>query len=169
LLALASLNHACQDHVLTFPQRSPPWLLTTAACGGLRSAPDCRTRRALLHLSYSYAPPNSGGTRDTRPDADVQQPLETIHKPCCYPATVTSNITTPSARRGVVGDRRELKSLSARPSAIRCPPAARVPSEVGLKSQNADTALIPGSGVGSISFSSAASTFRVVRSADRTG
>jgi hypothetical protein len=23
----------------------------------LRSAPDCRTRRALLHLSYSYATP----------------------------------------------------------------------------------------------------------------
>src|SRR5262249_3625066 len=40
-----------------FPQRSPPWLLTTAACGGLRSAPDCRTRRALLHLSYSCAAP----------------------------------------------------------------------------------------------------------------
>src|SRR5215467_11491914 len=31
--------------------------LTTAACGGLRSAPDCRTRRALLHLSYSCALP----------------------------------------------------------------------------------------------------------------
>src|SRR5262245_15223950 len=29
--------------------------LTTAACGGLRSAPDCRTRRALLHLPYSCA------------------------------------------------------------------------------------------------------------------
>ena len=28
-----------------------------AACGGLRSAPDCRTRRALLHLSYSCASP----------------------------------------------------------------------------------------------------------------
>src|SRR5262249_55792706 len=27
-----------------------------AACGGLRSAPDHRTRRALLHLSYSCAP-----------------------------------------------------------------------------------------------------------------
>jgi len=40
-----------------FPQRSPPRLLTAAACGGLRSAPDCRTRRALLHLSYSCAPP----------------------------------------------------------------------------------------------------------------
>src|SRR5947208_608989 len=43
--------------VPTFPQRSPPWLLTTAACGGLRSTPDCRPRRALLHLSYSCATP----------------------------------------------------------------------------------------------------------------
>src|SRR5690348_17464377 len=31
-------------------------LLSAAACGGLRSAPDHRTRRALLHLSYSCAP-----------------------------------------------------------------------------------------------------------------
>jgi hypothetical protein len=31
--------------------------LTTAACGGLRSTPDCRSRRALLHLSYSCASP----------------------------------------------------------------------------------------------------------------
>ena len=56
-LALASLNHACRDLVPTFPQRSPPSLLTTAACGGLRSAPDCRTQRTFLHLSYSYAAP----------------------------------------------------------------------------------------------------------------
>src|SRR5437667_10568411 len=40
-----------------FPQRSPPRLLTAAACGGLGSAPDRRTRRALLHLSYSCASP----------------------------------------------------------------------------------------------------------------
>src|SRR4029450_9158682 len=40
-LALASLNHTCRNLVPTFPQRSPPWLLTTAACGGLRSTPDC--------------------------------------------------------------------------------------------------------------------------------
>src|ERR1700738_3291922 len=56
-LALASLNRACRNLVPTFPQRSPPSLLTTAACGGLRSAPDCRPRRTYLHLSYSYAPP----------------------------------------------------------------------------------------------------------------
>jgi len=49
-LALASL-------VPAFPQRSPPRLLPAAACGGLKSAPDHRTRRALLHLSYSSASP----------------------------------------------------------------------------------------------------------------
>jgi hypothetical protein len=57
LLALASLNLACRSHAPTFPQRSPPSLLTTAACGGLRPVPDHRPRRALLHLSYSCAPP----------------------------------------------------------------------------------------------------------------
>ena len=56
-LALASLDRACRDHVPAFPQRSPPRLLTAAACGGLRSVPDHRTRRASLHLSYSCAPP----------------------------------------------------------------------------------------------------------------
>src|SRR6266436_3398328 len=57
LLALASPNRACRDQVPVFPQRSPPSLLTTAACGGLRSVPDHRPRRALLlHLSYSCAP-----------------------------------------------------------------------------------------------------------------
>src|SRR3974377_2098104 len=56
-LALASLNHTFRNLVPTFPQRSPPSLLTTAACGGLISTPDCRTRRAVLHLLYSYAPP----------------------------------------------------------------------------------------------------------------
>src|SRR6266567_4142954 len=60
-LALASLNLACRNLVPAFPQRSPPSLLTTAACGGLRPEPDCRPRRALLHLSYSSAPPYSCG------------------------------------------------------------------------------------------------------------
>jgi hypothetical protein len=40
-LALASLDRACRNLVPAFPQCSPPWLLTAAACGGLRSAPDC--------------------------------------------------------------------------------------------------------------------------------
>ena len=40
-----------------FPQRSPPWLLPTAACGGLRSTTDCRPRGALPHLPYSCVPP----------------------------------------------------------------------------------------------------------------
>src|SRR3974390_668293 len=55
-LALASLDRACWNLVdvsATFTTIA----LAIAACGGLRSAPDCQTRRALLHLSYSCAPP----------------------------------------------------------------------------------------------------------------
>jgi hypothetical protein len=33
------------------------WYLATAACGGLRSAHDCRPRTALLHHSHSWASP----------------------------------------------------------------------------------------------------------------
>jgi hypothetical protein len=33
------------------------WLFSALAEAGLRSTPDCRPRRALLHLSYSCAPP----------------------------------------------------------------------------------------------------------------
>src|ERR1700686_4663137 len=72
LLALASLNLACRNLVPAFPQRSPPSLLTTAACGGLRPEPDCRSRRALLHLSYSYAPSYSDDARDTRHLASIR-------------------------------------------------------------------------------------------------
>ena len=36
-----------------FPQRSPPRLLTDAACGGLRPPPAGRSRRANLHLWHS--------------------------------------------------------------------------------------------------------------------
>src|ERR1700730_10216912 len=75
-LALASLNLACRNLVPTFPQRSPPSLLTTAACGGLRSTPDCRPRRAFLHLSYSYAPPCGPAllvTQCQEPTCAVQQ------------------------------------------------------------------------------------------------
>jgi hypothetical protein len=73
--------------VPAFPQRSPPLLLTMAACGGLRSAPDCRPRRALLHLSYSYAPPYSDGARDTRPECDMKGPI-------CPPVTGGRKVIT---------------------------------------------------------------------------
>jgi hypothetical protein len=36
-----------------FPQRSPPRLLTAAACGGLRPPPAGRSRRANLHHQHS--------------------------------------------------------------------------------------------------------------------
>jgi hypothetical protein len=59
-LALASLNLTRRESLSQrWLQRSPPSLLATAACSGLRPAPDCRPRRALLHLSYSSAPPYS--------------------------------------------------------------------------------------------------------------
>jgi hypothetical protein len=46
-----------------------PW-----SCGGLRSAPDCRTRRAFLHLSYSCAAPSGPALlRDTRPKPDLDR------------------------------------------------------------------------------------------------
>ena len=66
LLALASVYLACRDLVPAFLQRSPPLLLAIAACSGLRPAPDCRPQRALLHLSYSCAPPILTTVRDTR-------------------------------------------------------------------------------------------------------
>src|SRR6202048_383669 len=47
-------------------------LLTTAACGGLRSTPDCRPRRTSLHLSYSCATPFGPAILVT------QDPLRTI-------------------------------------------------------------------------------------------
>jgi hypothetical protein len=75
-LALASLNLACRDHVPTFPQRSPPSLLTTAACGGLRSTPDCRPRRALLHLSYSCIPPCGPAILVTQDPTRTSRPIQ---------------------------------------------------------------------------------------------
>ncbi len=56
-LAFAFPHRACWDLVPTFLQRSPPSLLTTAACSGLEPAPDRRLRGALPHLSYSCASP----------------------------------------------------------------------------------------------------------------
>ena len=59
-LALAFPHRACRDLVSTFLQRSPPSLFTTAACSGLKPAPDRRLRGAHPHLSYSIAPPYVG-------------------------------------------------------------------------------------------------------------
>jgi hypothetical protein len=46
-----------------FPQRSRPWLLATAAWGGLKPAPACRLRRTCLHLSCSYARVRARGAK----------------------------------------------------------------------------------------------------------
>src|ERR1700730_777311 len=87
-LALASLSRACRNLVPTFLQRSPPSLLTTAACGGLRSAPDCRPRRTFLHLSYSYAPPCGPALLVTQdPSATLAANFAVMHN-AAFPRTV---------------------------------------------------------------------------------
>src|SRR2546421_751372 len=81
-LALASLNLACRNPVPTFPQRSPPSLLTTAACGGLRSTPDCRPRRTSLHLSYSCAAPCGPAILVTQdPNRTMRAQIGVLHSP----------------------------------------------------------------------------------------
>jgi hypothetical protein len=52
-LSQSCLPKSCSGFSATFTTVA----LATAACGGLRSTPDCRPRRALLHLSYSCASP----------------------------------------------------------------------------------------------------------------
>jgi hypothetical protein len=86
--AYARLSQSCLPESRSgFPQRSPPWLLTTAACGGLRPAPDCRPRRvipsSLVQLRIAVW---TGVTRDTRPitvihDRTFASPLAWV----CFP------------------------------------------------------------------------------------
>ena len=59
-LALASLNLTCRNLLSTFPQRSPPSLLTTAACGGLRSTPDV-SRVTPVHTAMRNCTRDEGG------------------------------------------------------------------------------------------------------------
>ena len=55
--------------------------LAAAACSGLGSAPDCRTRRALLHLSYSCASPFGPATLVTHdPDRTLGIAQRTMSK-----------------------------------------------------------------------------------------
>src|SRR3981081_36764 len=100
-LALASLNHTCRNLVPTFPQRSPPLLLTTAACGGLRSTPDCRPRRAFLHLSYSYAPPCGPAILVTQdPTRHMSRAPQAHRRRCPLPPHIESNVSNVLATPG---------------------------------------------------------------------
>jgi hypothetical protein len=64
LLGRSTKPRASEPHLTRsfppFPQRSPPRLLTVAACGGLEPAPDGRLRRTYPHLLHSIAPPCVG-------------------------------------------------------------------------------------------------------------
>ena len=47
--------HLTRSSAMPFPQRSPQWLFTNAAWGGLKPAPESRLRGAYPHLLCSYA------------------------------------------------------------------------------------------------------------------
>ncbi len=49
-----SETHLPQSFAVTFPKRSPRWLLTNAAFGGLKPAPASRLRGAHPHLLCSF-------------------------------------------------------------------------------------------------------------------
>ena len=53
-LSQSCLPESCSGFSATFTTHHR---LTTAACGGFRSTPDCRPRRTYLHLPYSCASP----------------------------------------------------------------------------------------------------------------
>src|SRR5438309_1427282 len=82
---------------------TPPSLLTTAARGGLRPAPDCRPRRALLHLSYSSAPLHADGvfvTHDPKPTSNVCRSKSRHNRWREHlSTTVEAHLTLGSARR----------------------------------------------------------------------
>ena len=122
LLALVSLNRACQNHVPAIPQRSQPLLLTMAACGGLRSAPDCRPPKGLpSSLVQLRVAVWTGDTRDTRPVGDMgpllNDPSLTSHPGhfqrasirilrAAKSATVSRNLLCVSPRRSARWNRR---------------------------------------------------------------
>ena len=53
--ARLSESYLPRSYAVTFPKRSPPWLFTSAALGGLKPAPASRLRGAFPHLLCSYA------------------------------------------------------------------------------------------------------------------
>jgi hypothetical protein len=58
LVLRASLTRTCHDpQPRLFPKRSPPWLFTRAALGGLKPAPVSRLRGAFPHSLRSSAHP----------------------------------------------------------------------------------------------------------------
>src|SRR5262245_33071905 len=70
-----------RDQVPPFLQRSPPPLLTAAACSGLHPAPDRRMRGARPHLLHSSIPPSPSVCSwhtmvETFPSDRADQPLD---------------------------------------------------------------------------------------------
>jgi hypothetical protein len=98
------------------------------ACGGLRSAPDCRPRRTFLHLSYSCATPFGPAILVT------QDPSRTW-------ASQRSRLKT-SQRKSIV--RRSLKRDIVprwQPATIACLPAAKSGSSAAQSALSAIDAI----------------------------
>src|SRR6516164_4789792 len=75
-----------------FPPRSPQRLLTNAACGGLKPAPDRRLRGARPHLLRSIAPPLVRSWRTVVGVAHVPHPSQFVlgTQPLTEPPTAMS-------------------------------------------------------------------------------
>jgi hypothetical protein len=108
-------------------QRSPPRLLTAAACSGLSSAPDRRARRALLHLSLSCASrcgPAMLVTHD--PKRASRDHVTVVQAPCRtqrlsdranhgeFPVCVIGSVREPHRPRAILSAKLNSKGYSSR-------------------------------------------------------
>ena|SRR5436190_2322383 len=103
----ASLNRACRNLVPAFPQRSPPSLLTTAACGGLRSTPDSTSKGPPSSLVQLRTAVWTGGFRRKHTPGD-QRNIKRAGGAPQYDALVESSV--PQDLEQIV-DRREISIL----------------------------------------------------------
>ncbi len=69
--------HLTRSQARRLPQRSPPRLLTAAACGGLRPPPAGRPRRVTRH--QRRAPSSSMQHRISNPSFYIESPLRSWH------------------------------------------------------------------------------------------
>jgi hypothetical protein len=90
-------SHTCPAHSETSPQRSPPRLLTEAACSGLDFPPDRQTRRTYLHHRYSKRHDLHDYVTNLTPFQDT--PTSTTTTPTAPTARSTNSHRSPPRRR----------------------------------------------------------------------
>jgi hypothetical protein len=70
-----------------------------APCGGLRSTPDCRPRRAFLHLSYSYAASlKRGNARSALVKSTAKNVAPSVTQQATTHAISVQKVGTPAAK-----------------------------------------------------------------------